>query len=431
MLRKFLKSKLLKSAGIYTITSGINSAIPFLLMPILTRYMSPDDYGIVSMFGVLVAFVAPFTGLSIHGAIQRQYYEKDSIDLPKYVGNCILILLLSSTIVALIFYLFAEPISRVSSFPKQWLWIVIVVSIGQFLSQIVLTLWQVQLKAIKYGFFLILQTSLNAGLSVLLVVCVGMAWQGRIEAQAIAFIIFGFIAFWILKNNKLLKFTIEWKYIRNALNFGVPLIPHALGGVIITITDRLFITNMIGLDATGLYTVGYQVGMIIGLLENAFNQAYVPWLFERLKLNNEVVKAKIVKITYIYFLIIISLALGLGLISTWFLDFFVGKRFVGSSEFVIWIALGYVFNGMYKMVVGYIFYMEKTHILSWITFICAGINVVLNYFFIKINGAVGAAQASTLTFFLSFILTWVLSYRVYKMPWFSFCSYSGEDNESE
>lgn len=58
-IKRLIHSSLFRSAGIYTITQMINSAIPFLLMPVLTRYLTPTDYGIVAMFGVLLSFVAP------------------------------------------------------------------------------------------------------------------------------------------------------------------------------------------------------------------------------------------------------------------------------------------------------------------------------------------------------------------------------------
>ncbi|GAI91605.1 unnamed protein product, partial [marine sediment metagenome] len=57
------------------------------------------------------------------------------------------------------------------------------------------------------------------------------------------------------------------------------------------------------------------------------------------------------------------------------------------------------------------------YILAWITLMSAVINIGLNYFLIKANGAIGAAQATTITFFISFILTWILSAKVYQMPW--------------
>ncbi|NLE26818.1 MAG: oligosaccharide flippase family protein, partial [Clostridiaceae bacterium] len=99
MIKRIINSSLFQSAGIYTITSGINAAIPFLLMPILTRYLTPLDYGTVAMFGVLLSFVAPFTGLSINGAIARQYYASNEVDMPRYVSNCLMILLTSTMLV--------------------------------------------------------------------------------------------------------------------------------------------------------------------------------------------------------------------------------------------------------------------------------------------------------------------------------------------
>lgn len=417
MIKSILKSKLARTAGIYTITNVINSAIPFFLLPILTRYLSPADYGIVSMFGVLVSFIAPFTGLSINGAIARMYYEKDTIDIREYITNCIYILLTSTSLVAIFFYLFAGLIAKASSIPSQLLWIVIMVSFAQFITKIVLTLWQVQVKPLRYAIYQISQTSLNMFLSIVFVVFIGLTWKGRIQAQLISVTFFSVIGLIVLFKNNWLKFRYNKSYIKHALSFGIPLIPHALGGVIMTMVDRLFITNMVGIEATGVYTVGYQIGMIINLLATSFSQAYTPWLYAKLKENIMETKRKIVKLTYAYYFVIILLAIILSIVSPLFLKFFVGKEFGNSSVYVTWIALGYAFNGMYLMIGGYIFYAQKTSYLAWVTFIAALLNILLNYVLISRYGAIGAAKATTIVYFLKFIFTWKISSKVYKMPW--------------
>jgi O-antigen/teichoic acid export membrane protein len=417
MIKKFINTSLFRSASIYTLTQAINSAIPFLLMPILTRYLTPTDYGIVAMFGVLLSFVAPFTGLSIQGAIARQYYDRDEVDMPCYVTNCLLILLSSTVIVGVIFYLLAEPISRLSSFPMQWLWAVIIVSAAQFMNQVNLTLWQVQVKPIPYGIYQITQTIVNLGFTLWFVVGLGMNWQGRVQAQVIAFGAFAVFGLLLLYYNGWIKFKVNKEYIKNALNFGVPLIPHALSGTIKTMVDRVMIASMVSVASTGLYSVGFQIGMIIGILEDSFNRAYVPWLYERLKRDQYSEKIMIVKLTYAYFVSIICLALALGAIAPWFLSFFVGPQFAGSGQFVLWIAVGFAFNGMYKMVVNYIFYMRKTYILAWVTFSTGIGSIVINYFAIKYWGAIGAAYTYALIGFITFLLVWLLSSKVYPMPW--------------
>lgn len=416
-IKLMLESKLFKSAGIYTMTSVINSAIPFFLLPILTRYLSPADYGIVSMFGVLVSFVTPFTGLNVHGAIARMYYEKDTVDIKEYITNSIYILMSSTLLVSIIFFMFSSVIASVSSVPIQVLWMVIVVSFAQFITRIVLTLWQVQIKSVQYGIYQISQTALNMFLSIVLVVLVGLTWRGRIYAQVVTLMIFVFIGSIILVKNNWLKFSYNKTYIKHALSFGVPLIPHALGGVLMTMTDRIFITNMVGIETTGVYTVGYQIGMIINLLATSFNQAYVPWLYSKLKENLEEMKIKIVKLTYGYYLAILIFAIILSIVAPLFLSFFVGKEFSQSSVYVTWIALGYAFNGMYFMVSSYIFYAQKTSYLARVTFTSAVLNIALNYIFITKYGAIGAAMATTIIYFIKFILTWILSSKVYKMPW--------------
>jgi len=414
----YFRSALSKSAGLYTFSNSINAAIPFFLLPILTRYMSPQDYGIVAMFAVLINFLSPFIGLNIHGAIQRQFYERDRINYAIYIANCLFILLISSLIVAFIVFILKKQFTEISKFPREWLWIVVIFSMCQFINLIVLSIWQVQVKPVQYSVFQISQSLLNAGFSIWFIVYLGLTWRGRILANTIAVVIFAIFSVIVITKNQWAKYLIDKSYLKNALKFGIPLVPHALGAAVMTITDRIFITNMVGLRATGLYSVGYQIGMIIGIIGNSFNQAYVPWLYEKLKQNDYAMKVKIVKFTYLYFILIILFAVSLAIIAPLGLRIMVGKEFSSSLIFVIWIALGYAFNGMYKMIVNFIFFAEKTYILAWITFLCALSNVFFNYVLIKANGAVGAAQAVMITFFLMFILTWPLSNKVYPMPWF-------------
>jgi O-antigen/teichoic acid export membrane protein len=164
-------------------------------------------------------------------------------------------------------------------------------------------------------------------------------------------------------------------------------------------------------------TVGFQIGMIIGILADSFNRAWAPWLFNKLNENNPETKLKIVKFTYLYFIGIIAMALSLGLTAPLILKVLVGEDFYKAQSVVLWIALGYAFNGMYYMVTNYIFYVYKTQILTFITFFCGLLNIPITYFLTKLNGIIGTSQAYAIILFLFFLFTWILSQRLYKMPW--------------
>ena len=409
--------KLFKNTFIYAGSNVINKAIPFFLLPIMTRYLTPTDYGIVATFSVLVAVMGVFVGLSMLGAVYVNFFKLNRDELREYIGNVFFILLSNFLLVLTIVYILKSYFSFFTKFPEDWILFIVIVALFQSTSAIIIGLWQVEQKPLPYGLFQISGTILNVSLSLIFVVLLGRGWQGRLLGAIITSIVFGLLSIFIIIKRKYITISFNKKYIKDALFFGVPLIPHALGGWIINGIDRIFISSMVNVAATGLYSVGYQVGMIIGLLDHSFNMAWSPFLFEKLKENNYSTKEKIVKFTYLYDVGIILVALALSFIAPYFLKFFVSKDFYLAYKYVLWIALGYAFNGMYLMVVNYIFYVKKTYILAWITFFSAGINIVLNYFFIKANGAIGAAQATTITFFVQFVMVWILSAKVYKMPW--------------
>ena len=97
--------------------------------------------------------------------------------------------------------------------------------------------------------------------------------------------------------------------------------------------------------------------------------------------------------------------------------FVIGKQFKSGIEVVGWVLLGYAFNGMYKMMVNYLFYLKETKRIALFTLITALTNGILNYFLIKSRGIEGAAIATTLSFLLLFIIVLIYSRKKYPMPW--------------
>ena len=413
-------SSLFRTLSIYALSNIINASIPFLLLPVLTHYLSPSAFGIVAMFQVILSFSLPFSGLNVEGAVSRQFFEKQKIDFPVYVWNAIVILFTSSIVVLIIYFVTGQMIETLTDFPYNWLSLIVLCAFAQNLSEIGLAVWQVQYQALKYGLFRITRTVTDISISLFFVVTLRESWQGRVSAQVIAIFAFAIITLFFLKKEKMIRTQVNREYIKSAIRFGLPLVPHVIGAIVITMSDRIFITKMVGLSATGLYAAGYQVGMIIGLFQNSFNQAWVPWFYEKLKLNENKTNIGIVKFTYMYFLLMLAGVVLLTVITPYIFDIFLGKDYSSARIYVFWIGLGFAFNGMYKMVVNYFFYIQKTYIVSMITFMTALLNLLLNYFFIKEFGPIGAAQATVIAFFFQFIVVWYMSSKAYKMPWLFF-----------
>ena len=181
--------------------------------------------------------------------------------------------------------------------------------------------------------------------------------------------------------------------------------------------DRFVLANEFGLAVAGIYMVAVQLGNTLNILFQSINKAYTPWLFENLKKDELSIKIKIVKNTYIYFLLLLVVALLGYFISPYILKLVVGEKFHQASTIIGLVIVGNIFSGMYLMVTNYLFYAKKTYPLTVITPISAILHIILMFYLIPSYGLHGAAFSFLIANFIRFILTWGCSVKLYKMPW--------------
>lgn len=413
----FLRSRFFKNASIYTVSDIINKLVPFILLPVLTRYLSPSDYGIISIFAVFTSILGVFISLETHGAISVKFFKISREQLKIYIANVLLIVAVTTSIVLLLVIIFHSYITELLELPTEWLIIGVFVTVLIFFTTINLILWQSEHKPIPLGIYQISESVFNLSLSLVLIVGFGMGWRGRLIATSVAALLFGFLSFTLLFKRNYLNLKLSKPYLKDALKFGVPLLPHALSTWVRTGIDRVFLTMLISTTATGLYTVGFQIASVIMVIATAFNKAYTPFLFEKLKDITLPQKKILVKYGYLYFLGLLILATGLSLTGPYIVDVFLGKEFIESQEYITWFAFSFSFYGMYSMLVNYIFYTQKTIYLSYVTFSIGLLHVALSYLFITNNGTIGAVQASAIVSFMTFIAVWWLSNKLLPMPW--------------
>lgn len=232
MLKVLKGNTLLAGSAVYLVSNILNAIIPFALLPVLTRYLSPEEYGAVAMFQTLLGALTAFIGLSMYGAAGRKFYDGnlDSNDLAEFIGACLQILLITSLISLSVLAVFSEQFSGWLGLEGEWILLAVLVCAANVIIQLRLGQWQVRKKAIKYGVLQIARSLLNVILSLGLVVAFLKGSDGRISAQAWNAAIFALVALWLLKRDNLLCFLSKRRdYIREILRFGVPLIPHVGG----------------------------------------------------------------------------------------------------------------------------------------------------------------------------------------------------------
>ena len=405
------------NAIVYLASNVSVALVPFLLMPILTRYLGPVGYGTVAMFLVIINLFGAFVGLSVHGAITSRWFKSDDIDISIYISNCVFITLLTTFIVFGFVYISSNYLTEKMGIPIFWIYFAVIVSMANSLILIRLAIWQVEKKVLNYATLQILIALFGGVGSYLLVVKYLLNFEGRLWVHVYTYTFFAFASIISLKSKGYLKFNFRIDYIKDALRFGVPLVPHVLGGFLLVTAERIILNEMVGLKDLGVYMVAVQISLAMYMVADSFNKAFMPWLFEQLKAGSEMAKLKVVRVSYCFSLFLFCCVALSIVLSSWVIELIAGPEYSEASKVLPLLVLAQAFHGMYLLVTNYIFYERKTYYTGLITIFCGLSSIVTSYFLISHYGMLGAATGQVFGMFLFLVLTWVFANKVHPMPW--------------
>ena len=409
--------QILKNSSIYLGSSILAKMIPFLLLPIMTKYLTPKEYGILSIYLILITFYNAFIGMAIHTNISKNFFTISKKELSVYIGNIMLILFLTFSFYLLLTYLLTIAYDTVFSIPSHWLLLLPFISVMMMVNEINTTILRNEQRAYLFGIFEISNMFIKMSLTVLFLVVYALSWYSQILGTFIGGSLFFIIGIFYIRKKGYLSFVFNREKIKSILQISIPLIPHVIGGVIIAMSDRLFIEQMVGLEAVGIYSVGYMFGMVVLLFTDAFIKAWSPWFYKSLANPSESKNKKIVKYSYIYILSVFLLAILISLVGEMLLPYFVDEKFYDAKEFILWIALGYAVHGIYKIFFPYLVHLNKTSFLAISTITAAILNLIFNYFLIDLYGAIGATYATIIAFATSALLVFWYQEKHIQMPW--------------
>jgi len=416
-------TKFLRNSGIYVVVSVLQKAISFFLLPVYTAFLTPDDYGTLNVVMSISALLSLFFFLSLTSAAARFHYTHldDELQIKKIWGTITLFVVINSVFLGAVFILshrfLLDPfIKGIDFYPFMFLGIMNAILSPLYLS--FQNYLQVKQDGFRYGTNILVNFLLNVGLILFFVVVLKKGVIGILLANVITSIVFLIYVLIAFVPKIIMRF--DKKILNPAFKYSLPLVPHSLSSWLMAMVDRIFVNNITGTAAAGLYSLGYQFGHIVDILTMAVNQAYVPWFFEREKKGEiqQVVKvAELLTLTYCF------IALGLSLFATEVIKMMVSNDdFLSAWRFVPFISFAYVFSGLYYFYVNILF-LKQTKWVPVITFSSAIIGLVLNIILIPKIGSIGASISCLITLFFSSILALFFSMRAEKIRFNNFRMY--------
>ncbi len=401
----------------YGAANVFNAAIPFLLLPLLTTYLAPADYGVLALLQLYAALALPFIGLNIQGLISVDFFRLGKPGIALVNGSAFWLSALIAAILTLAMLPFSGPLADLFSAPAKWLLLIPLFCLAQVVPSQVTAVYQAEQQVRRYCYFKLALTVINVALSIWLVVRLDKGWEGRIGAVFLANALFTSIGWWLLIREGAFRNSIRLAQIRNALRFGVPLIPHVVCGVLLAMSDRIILTHFAGLDQTGKYTVAYQLASVLSLLFASVNQALAPNIFSSLTGGETGVEQRLVARSYKIMLLMLATYAAFAIAAPFAVSLFLNERYHSPAGLLALLGLGFLFQGWYFVVTNYIFFSKKTHFLSLLTGCAAVVSVGLNLFLVPRLGILGCALAMALSWLVLCLGAWSIANKLHPMPW--------------
>lgn len=405
---------------VFTFFEFFNKGIQFILLPILTRYLSPQEFGYIGTFQSLIVFSAIFVGLSGHGAIDANYFNLSKKRIAIYISNVFFGCITSSLIGLFSIIVFNVQIEKLTGLNLSWQIGFLIVAVAQFITLVNLTLWVLEKQPFKYGFYQFSQTILFASVSITLVVLCEVGWIGHVSALIISATIFGIISLYVLNKRGYLTFKYKKLYIKDYLHFGLPMIPHQFADWARNQSDKIIVTYYLGVASTGLFVVGQQAALVFYVFVVALNRALYPLLFEKLSSEQpNIYYIGIVRITYLIAAVMTFFYALYTFLVPFVYEWFLDEKYEDSVFITKILLLAYLFDSFYYLFVNYLFYTKKTQYLARITFSIAILHISISISCVSILSLPVAyvAYSMAICSFLQFIMVWIFANKFYPMPW--------------
>lgn len=387
----------------FTICNFMQRGITMITTPIFTRVLSEEQYGLVSTFTSWQHVLILITTLSLYKAMMNLYVKYDN---KEQVLSAISGLNLILTVAWFGAYLiFAKSIATMMQMPQSLVTCLFIT----FIAQAGIYCWQLYKRyTYEYKSLIIVTLALTAFSSLLAVLCVVFVSdtaEGRLIPQTAVTAFIGLLIYIsIFKNDHTVYNKEMWSF---ALVFCISLLPHYLSEFVLQSSDKLMINYMCGSRDVAIYSVAYSVGSLINLITGAINSSFAPYQYQQIKAKNY----NRLSSTANQVLVVVALMLGcLMLFSREIVLIFGGKKYLESSIVIVPICIGIFFNYLFQLFARLQEYYEKKLSVVIPSILCAILNLILNYIFIRKCGY----QAAAYTTFACYLFFCFVHYLFYK-----------------
>jgi O-antigen/teichoic acid export membrane protein len=369
--------------------------VPLASIFIYSRFMTVQDYGVLNLFVSYLWIFAIVMSLNMHTAIGRYIYSEGA-EFDSFLTTSLMaigsIYLIAGTIV--LFYL--DRFSLLLGLPSQ----VVILMLFVVLGQIAESLFTQVAIFHQRSSHLLKVVSIKALLTFLL--SFGLLHTMNNEkylavlysdaAASLAILVYALSSLLVS-----VRWSIRANHMRYIVSYALPLIPYMLCLTLLSQFDRVMIDRYFGKEATGLYSLAYNIGILLPLVVTAVLNTFNPTFFDALNKKDYV---RVVKESDNIFALAVMVTGILVLFGQELAGIFIPEKYSSAFNLIPIVAIGGLCSVIFQIWVRVITYVNRTILISIVAIIATATNLSLNYWLLPIAGYKIAALTTVIAYLM-------------------------------
>lgn len=390
------EKKLLKNTMILSVGNVLTKLITFFLLPLYTRFLSVEEYGLVDLLNTLVSLLLPIITFQIEQGVFRKLIDlrKDTNNKQdKYVSTGFFSITKNC---GLFFIVFMTISFFIHSKYKYYLAINLLAYIyASYFQQIARGYGDNK----KYATSSVVSAITTIFFSIILLVGLGFGAEGMLVATIsgqISCIAYLFISMKILKKLKIILVTKEIK--KELFTYSIPLIPNSVSWWVFNASDRIIVNIILGLTSVGILAASHKFSGIYISMYNIFHLGWLESVSEHF--NDQDFKAYFNKMFNIIVFLFISLSLTIIAIMPFTYFILIDKKFIDGYYLVPISMIGSIFNVILAMETAVYVAVKNTKAIANTAIVSAAINIIIHLCLIKFIGLYAAMISTTIAYLM-------------------------------
>lgn len=382
---------------IYGLGGIISKLIPLVMVPIITRIMPTTDYfGISDLSNTVISFASALAIMGIYDAMYRMFFEKEDNEYKKRVCSTAMIFTLATSLSVFVIMLLGRKIIAEFFFNnKEYAYVVYLSAMATLVGGTNVIISAPTRMQNKRKIFLITNT-----LSPLISygIAIPMLFAGYyVIALPLAAVISGLtleISFWFLNKEWFSFNRFDKELLMPMLKIAIPLLPNFLIYWLFNSCDKVMITNILGIGAAGIYSVGSKLGNCSQLIYTAFAGGWQYFALSTMKEENQIESNSLV-FEYLGLLSFVASAF----VCAWSYPIFkilFTEQYVSGYIVAPYLFLAPLLQMLFQVAASQFLVIKKTWPNMFILGTGAIVNVMINWRLIPVLGIEGASIATLL-----------------------------------